>query len=708
MSSLACFDFLPDYTKGQNDIANEFYIPCMKNAIKYDRISGYFSSAIFLIAWTALKEFVNKGARMRLVCSPHLSKSDLAAIEDGYDAKNDERLEQSLIDEIKKLMEKDYLYKPARVLASLIAMNVIEIKLAFIEDQLSPEYGRLFHDKLGIFYDLEGNAVGFRGSMNETYLGLASDGNLESIDVFPSWSDKRDLHRVNSGIKYFENLWANELEGVIVKELPKLVQEELEKYTVLEKWEEYTEDICREIELAHGWSADKKIGGRLPRDHQIKALENWKAKGRRGIFEHATGSGKTFTALCAIRDALSRNEVIIILVPSKLLLEQWYKEVKDTLDDLSPRILLCGDGNNLWRKNYLLHDWTRKGSKPRIVISTMNTASENDFIDYLSQGEHLFIVADEVHRLGSNKNRRILSIESGPRMGLSATPNRAGDEYGTELILRYFEGVVLPPFTLKDAINSEVLTPYMYYPKKIFLSEREQELWDESTKKISTLYARLKSEKVEEPLEEPSLKNLLIKRARIIKNAQEKIHLCVEIIKTNYCAGQKWIIYCDGLIQLQKILSRLRILGYDCMEYHSNMKGNKEETIKHFVVNGGILVSIKCLDEGVDIPAVSHALILASSKNPREYIQRRGRILRKYPGKYLSFLYDAIVVPHRKLSTSEGTVSTSILEAELSRAIQFGEWASNAGATYYLKALAIDYGIDYEKLYKGGYEDDEE
>lgn len=151
----------------------------------------------------------------------------------------------------------------------------------------------------------------------------------------------------------------------------------------------------------------------------------------------------------------------------------------------------------------------------------------------------------------------------------------------------------------------------------------------------------------------------------------------------------------------------LKLRGIDAQEYHSQMQGDKERTLRDFELNGGAVVSIRCLDEGVDIPSVTHALILASSKNPREFIQRRGRVLRRFPGKHLAFIHDLLVLPGENASIQQGTPSgTAILEGELARAIEFGNMALNPGAITELQRIADRYGLDIGSLIDEGFEDE--
>lgn len=701
--------FLASYNKAEHDIAEDFYLPCMKTANNYDRISGYFSSTIYIIAWEALKDFISNSGKMRIICSPYVSEADASALSEGYSARTDDILTRSIEQEVSAMFDSEVLSAPARLLSYLVAKEIIDIKIAVPSGSESATARRMFHDKVGIFSDIDGNAVGFRGSMNETFKGLSSDGNIESIDVFPNWLDDRDRERLENAKMFFEKLWTYSLPGVVVYPFPQATKELLKQKSSGVEWEQLLEEIKVTESIADKWKPNHKKDGKKPRKHQTNALEAWVQNNRRGIFEHATGSGKTFTAMCAINDALERNEVVLVLVPSRDLLKQWDKELHDTLTDKPVYYLLCGDNNSEWRKGNTLRTWTAKtAGTRRIILSTMDTASSGEFLQKITQGDHLFVVADEMHRLGSKKRRKTLRIQSGPRLGLSATPYRYGDPEGTAALFDYFGGLIPPPFTLNDAINSGVLTRYFYHPEKIKLTPTEQDDWDAITKEIQKLIARLNvaTDSSFNINANPRLKQLLINRARIVKNAQGKAPLALKILKEKFRSGDKWIVYCDNIEQLQDVLGRALDAGFDAYEYYAEMHGDRDTTLEYFAANGGVLVSIKCLDEGVDIPATTHALILASSQNPREFIQRRGRILRRSPGKHFAHLYDAIAIPN--VEDDENDKALSIVTAELSRAIEFGESAENPSCVTDLKNIAIDFHIDFKNLTSGGIEDDDE
>lgn len=705
--SLRDYKFQVSYSKDSDNIAESFYLPCLSEATRYDRISGYFGSTIYILAWSSLKDFVKHDGKMRIICSPFLTEDDQKAIQEGQESKREHILRESLAKEFNTLFNSDYLSAPSRALACLISMGVIEIKIAVGKSSMSPEIKRLFHDKVGIFYD-DNSRVGFRGSINETFKGLSDDGNIESIDVFPDWVGGRDEERVNLASQHFDELWNNEISDVQLYELPEEIKDQVQKRAKTADWESFIDEVSISINRAKRWAAEKKKGGRIPKPHQCDALDEWVKQGHRGIFEHATGSGKTYSALCAIRKSLEERKSVLVLVPSTDLLKQWEGEIKTALSDLEIQFLPCGDGNNEWKKDGILNLWTKPQEDYFMVtLAVMDTASSPDFISRVSAGDHLFVVADEVHRMGSPGRRAFFSVGAGYRLGLSATPRRYGDPEGTKAIIDYFGPIVQPPFTLKDAIDSGVLTPYFYKPYPISLSEDEQKEWDDLTVKIKKRFAIINQGNEKETISDHLIDSWRIARARVLKKASSKIALAKSIIRDNYQPGQKWILYCEDSTQLKEVLDAVNTLpGVRAFEYHSAMLGDRERTLKYFNKVGGIMVSIKCLDEGVDIPSTSHALILASSQNPREFIQRRGRILRRSPGKNYSRLFDAIVVPN---SVDEGEAEDprlNIIEAELCRAIQFGEWSEDKTCVTKLKAIAIKFGLNYNTINEGGIEDE--
>ncbi|MDE0699227.1 MAG: DEAD/DEAH box helicase family protein [Acidimicrobiaceae bacterium] len=706
MSSLRDLMLKLSYHKGEDDIAADFYLPCMRRARRYDRAVGFFSSSVFVLAWPSLREFAASSGQMRIVCSPALSSNDIDALDVGYNSSGVEQFSSDAREELHRLLASPVLHKPTKVLASLVAGGVIDLRIAWIAPQTSGRSRRIFHDKVGIFSDVDDQRVVFKGSMNETWPGLAADGNLESIDVYASWRNEENAQRVADEVQYFNNLWHDEQPGVTVTPFPDVFRQELLDIAEEARWEDYVDEICLELETATRGIADPGPRIRTPRPHQIAALEAWAQRGRRGILEHATGSGKTFTALCTIHESLERGEVPLVLVPSELLLNQWRKELAKTFESDGLQLLVCGGGLRTWEEQRRLSLWTRDDSpgEPRVVLATMQTATSEKFRQLLRDGAHLFVVADEVHRTGSPTNRQLLDISSGPRLGLSATPRRSGDPLGTAALMGYFEGVVPPPFTLQDAIAAGTLTPYWYRPHQVSLNADEQEGWDSLTAQIGKQLAIRGDE--ESCLLDEAIKRLYIRRARIAKKAVGKSPLAAEVVSQHFEHGQRWLVYCEDREQLRAVRGAIEEAGLSTVyEYHSAMDGDPVSTIRLFERSGGVLVAIRCLDEGVDIPATSHALILASSRNPREFIQRRGRVLRTAPSKSIAHIHDAIVLPS---GIDREVPIGSMVKGELARAIEFGQYAENPDGVVELKAIAVEYGLDWQSLTEEGFEVDED
>ena len=537
--------------------------------------------------------------------------------------------------------------------------------------------------------------------MNETWLGLADDGNLESVDVACSWLGGRDQERAIEETAYFEDLWSNSYPGLDVRPFPDTAREALVSSADAD-WENTVARLLRErgdsTPTLSAMGADAK--GRTLKPHQSAGLASWRANARCGILAFATGAGKTFTALEAIRESLTKfHEIPVIIVPDTTLFAQWFEELEPAVGPLGASILRVGAGFNFWRD--AIRDWTTPGGS-RVVLATVQTARSDAFRSGITNGSHLFVVADEVHRLGSSVNRTLLDETLfGARLGLSATPERIGDAVGTSALLRYFGGILEPRYTLADAIRDRVLPPYFYRPKTVSLSDAEADEW----RRLSRRIARLRAQIGDNAGVDARIERLLFARASIVKRAMAKVDLAVEIVNEAYQRGQRWIIYCDDQGQLDDVTAALAGAGHTAMPYHSAMEGDRAETLGWLARFGGIVVAIKCLDEGVDIPSVTHALILASSKNPREFVQRRGRVLRRAQDKSLAFVYDAIVMPPDS-PAQDYSIPDPITSGELARAIEFAQSALNSAARADLLTIAIDAGIDWETLTESGAEED--
>lgn len=684
---LSAIVFETEYRSLKDDPVGRFYVQCLRNAVSYDRAVGYFRSTVFLIVGAAVLEFVRKGGRLRIICSPDLDPDDVEHIALGYSRRSGS-IEETLRAEFDRLLADQRTTLGAQTLATLIAIRALEIKIA------ERANGRgIYHEKLGIFSDCKGNMVSFKGSSNETWSGWHDQGNFESIEVFCSWRGGLEARRVHRHTEHFSNLWSEEDPDVSVTPFPATVEEYIKQYAA-----KRLDDLLTE-------PPKHPTARRSPLAHQLAAIAAWEANGHRGILEHATGSGKTFTALMAIKKHCGQGLPAIVLVPSRLLLEQWAQEIRDEVPQAA--LLLAGGGHDRWRSLRRLRSMTASDTSlgPRVTLAMMPTAALQEFRSAVDDGDHLLVVADEVHQMGSTRNSEFFSINAGARLGLSATPERFGDPSGTARLFGYFGEVVPPPITLMDAVTAGRLVPYEYHPHPLNLSATEADDWRRQTKQIQQEMVRQKKGQDGKSILSERAKMLLIKRARIAKKAAGKTRLVVDVMRKHFEEGQSWLVYCEDVCQLTDVVIALREAGYSPVEYHSSMVGDRDETMAWFRSYGGILVSIKCLDEGVDIPTVSHALILASSQNPRQFIQRRGRVLRFAPGKHLAVIHDAIVVP---VDTEKEPEQVSLLKAELVRSLEFAEHAINRGAGAELRAIAATMGIDVDAFFGAQGEEDDE
>lgn len=237
------------------------------------------------------------------------------------------------------------------------------------------------------------------------------------------------------------------------------------------------------------------------------------------------------------------------------------------------------------------------------------------------------------------------------------------------------------------------------------LTELEQEQWDKSTRRIQQVYCRLPEDAKGNKIPTNHYRMMLIRRAAIVKRAASKISLALDVLSTNYREGERWLVYCDETEQLSLVLRSLQNAGIPAYEYHYAMEGSRTQTLDYFNRRGGVIVAIKCLDEGVDIPSINCALILASSSNPREFIQRRGRVLRRAPNKYSATIHDALVIPC--VSNTPEIDRLPILRVEIRRAAEFSKYARNRSVYHELVNIAKEAGIGNIEDPTNDFEDEE-
>jgi DNA phosphorothioation system restriction enzyme len=425
------------------------------------------------------------------------------------------------------------------------------------------------------------------------------------------------------------------------------------------------------------------------RSYQQQAISNWFANQGRGTLKMATGSGKTITAL-AIAHQLYQQiglQVLIVICPFRHLVNQWGRECEKF--NLQP-ILAC-ESIHKWQGKFS-HQLARINTRQQQFLTIVTTNETLITPGFQSQLKYLpdrtLIIGDEVHNLGAKKRLSSLPRNVGLRLALSATPERHYDDIGTQNILDYFGDILQPEFTLKDAIEQGALVHYLYYPILVELTEDETDLYLKLTRAIGRklLYNSQDRAAKSDEFDTPDLTPLLMQRARLIGAAANKL-VALKTLMQDRSNTSHTLFYCgdgssDSIQQLTAVTHLLGTeLGYRVNTYTAATSLPDREQLRHQFETGALqgLVAIRCLDEGIDIPAIKHAVILASSSNPRQFIQRRGRILRPDPGKERATLYDMVVLPP-ELDRDTLAIERNLLKKELLRLTEFADLADNAAA----------------------------
>ena len=668
------------YDSDKDDLLNDFYIPVLSNSIFYKRIAGFFSSSSLAVAAQGISQFIINGGTMQLVCSAKLEEDDVDVIKK---ATNDPKkiIEKIILEDLNEL-ENEFTKDHVRALGWMIANNKLKIKIAIVIDNNGfPASHGILHPKIGILEDNEGNIISFSGSNNETASGWQS--NIEEFKVFPSWNKSLKGY-FEPGIEKFEEYWTDSANRVKIIDVPEAVERKLIEIAPkdfkdlnLTKWDHKVKKMKNKVHL---------------RDYQKDAIKKWVSNGHKGIFEMATGTGKTFTALGCFQHVFSKNNTLITIISSPYghLVSQWEESIKEF--EISVDIIIADSTSPNWKNiltNYLL-DIKNGISQNLIILTTHDTVSNKDFIKILTKNKkgNILLIVDEVHGIGSDKRRNALLDDYDYRLGLSATPSRWSDEEGTEYISEYFGNPIFE-FSLYDAIhkrdphtNQTYLTPYEYKPKFIELTPSELKEYEEKTKiMVKSYYSAKEDEK------DRKLLLLSVERQKIIDNAVNKYKALNEVLDT-----YNNLEYCLIYVSPEQINSVQRILiNRDIIEHKFTMKEGtrKEDRFGHISErdcllerfgNGKyqVLVAIRCLDEGVDVPPARIAILMASTSNPRQYIQRRGRVLRRYKNKDKAVIYDTIVVPQiHSLDPYLRELEKKIMKKEFKRYKEFACIAKN-------------------------------
>lgn len=723
------------YRTGSESEPVQFYMEGLCNSKRFDLLLGYFSSAAINVLSLGFASFLYNGGTVRMVVNNILSQEDKDAIKAGREGDIQNTLiDLSDIKQLKRTLD-DYGKHFFDCLAWLIANDKIQIKI------IKPKSGRgIAHYKSGAFTDGT-DTVGFKASCNFTAFGLLE--NLEELDGFLSWENSRSSKMINRQNKDFESIFSgnsdivdylevDDISVAIKKEFGNsslnelLIKENelaIKKSRVLDNngVKKIFEEAIKRIEEIIGEPRFPYSTG--VREYQNIAFENWKNNGQQGLFAMATGTGKTITSLNCLLQVYKKTGYYkaLILVPTITLLNQWEVECKK----FHFKFIVKISSKSVW-KDELSATLVRErllttGQVSYIIICTYASfAREGIFTELNQLSTKTLLIADECHNMASNNLSKLLPrIVFKRKIGLSATPERQYDEEGNKKLLTFFnsEKEYTYQYSMKEAINNKVLCRYFYYPHLVSLTESEMDSYVELSVKISKYF----NNEAETFNNNPILTALLLARKRIIHKAFNKTLIFRNIIKDQFKTKgnlKYTLVYVPEGNDPNDFFETDYFSSNDQTndDHHSAslidiftmaVKDiDKQTTVKKFVsgtnekdeileqfANGEIdvLTSMKCLDEGVDVPRAELAIFCASTGNPRQFVQRRGRILRIHPKKQFAYIHDLVVIP--KITTQSKTyrMERSMLVKELARVNNFAQLSENSSYTTNILFETMDY-----------------
>ena len=677
-------DILIRYRSEEHNFPRDFLIPVLAQTKIYKRGTGYFNTSSLIQLSIGLFEMYKNGGRIQLVCSPNLDKKDIEAIDYGYKSR-EEVITNALLGGISEPI--DYFEEERlNLVATLISNGTLDIKIAFLEDENGI---RLYHEKIAVFEDMDGNKISYAGSANESGNGL--DGNFESIYTFCDWKDSSQVEAVRIAESDFDKMWSNNSNKLHIIDFPEIVVERLMKYK---------KDTLR-LELDEeqfGYRAYLKANRKFAvpdiveiRDYQEKAVTKWIGNGYKGIFDMCTGSGKTYTALYGTIKYAEENEekvAIFITCPYIHLVSQWEEDVEEWCK--VPIIIAHSKSPNTKWKESLMKAYKRfkKDGSPFVCITTNDTFSSDDIQQYIKrfdENQKVLLIVDEAHNFGSPSMISVMPWNIPNRIALSATIKRHMDKSGTKKIEEFF-GEKCVEYSLERAIDEGKLVHYEYYPIPVALTEYELSKYKQLTNRLKK-YIIIKDGKMKIS---DAGKPTIYERTRLLAAAEGKISLLMNLFE-KYREDNNILVYCGAtsvedeetgelVRQIDLVTQKLQFeYGMSVKRFTAEENLKERQNIKTYFAQGmyQVITAIKCLDEGVNIPGIKTAFIMSSSRNPKEFVQRRGRLLRKSDNK------EKATLPRDLNNVIPGDLEEdkTIIVGEIARMVEFGKLSDNPEET---------------------------
>lgn len=698
---------------------------------------GYFSSNSISTLAYGFAQFIFQGGSIDFLINHFVSDEDYKLLNNEIKPEPNfyNSIEKDIINDLQKL--NDVLTKKQVTHFYNCLRYLLDNKRITITP-VTTKSGEISHYKEALFWDKEDNLLNIVGSCNFTYKGIVCNG--ESFIINRSWGERAEKANIKNEVKEYESIFNKESTEFIYLNPSCLInivrqnsisldeRQLLEEELNLVEFDDNTNDGEKQrIKKVNHLLKDKfeetvfKISNNphFPRPYSARlyqetAYKNWVKNNHTGIFGMATGTGKTKTSLnCLLKEYQLHNSYnAIILVPSIVLLEQWEEEV---LLFNFQNIILVGGGNN-WEKEFsnYVSNFCGGIKKNLVIISTYASFTSARFQKYFKKIEDKFLlIADEAHNMGANDIKKSLaSSQIKKKIGLSATPKRVYDPEGTEFIDQFFNDKepYTYSFSMREAMSEGFLTDYKYYPVLVELNEDELEEYIEISKILLRYFDFDKGEFKKDPMVE----RLLLKRKNIIHKANNKIDSFKNILlqlkhlnKVKYIftyIPEGYIYEEDGsaermldkfLIAGNETLPMLKMNSYiaDGQNLNDILKGFSEGRID-------MLFAMKMLDEGVDVPRAEIGIFASSTGNPRQFIQRRGRLLRTHKDKAYSTIFDMVVIPKFNDNNAQlYTMERNLVKNELRRVGYFASLAMNFyDSKTALENVCFKYDLDLDTI----------
>lgn len=673
------------YRSNEHDFPCDFLIPVLKHSVAYKRAVGFFSTSSLVDLSRGLFDMAERGGKVQLVCSPRLSEEDIKAINFGY-RKRDEViaacLQASLTAPINEFEE-----ERLNLVATMIAGGMLEIQLAFMETDTGIN---IYHEKMSVFIDDEGNRIAYSGSLNETDAAFCQ--NFESIFTFCSWKDRSQRAGAEQIEWDFDNIWTNNTKKLNVIPFPKVALDQLMLYK--REAVSFNSDIR---EYGHVQIRKPVNTAAIPpnvtmRPYQTEAIQRWFAQSCCGIMSMCTGAGKTFTATAAalrLGNKLDQKLGIFIVCPYIHLVSQWEEDLVEW--GFSPIIAHSKSTTPDWQNAFrtAFRRFRRTGT-PFVCITTNDTfasAKIQPIIQAFSPDENILLIVDEAHNFGSATLSARMPENIKYRMALSATIERHMDKAGTRRLFEFF-GKQCIVYGLDRAIQDGILVPYEYYPIPVFLEDDELKRYQELSQKLKKFLVK-KNGKLQVS---DAGKSVVYARTRLLAAARAKIPLLMSLLEPRK-HEKNMLVYCGAAAiedeayrtenrQIDVVTQKMREELHISVQRFTAEEGLAERRdIKQYFQDGlyQAITAIQCLDEGVNIPKICTAFILSSSHNPKQFIQRRGRLLRRSEGKDKAIIFDFVTLPRdlREVVPEDYESDRTIILGELARIHEFGQLANN-------------------------------